>query len=176
MLKDAGRLAAAETEYRSALAQRPDDPDVHLQLGHCLKLQGRRAAALEAYERAAGLAPLAIGPRTELFHMGQRTSQEYLFETQLRLGGVEALSRITHQIVEKRARENAERDVIDVRWGAAMDSDPGLNPVWHMATLPFRLLSAPSQNRLWAHIERCASADPWLPEMRADRLRPERDA
>ena len=83
---------------------------------------------------------------------------------------------LDHADPEKRARENAERAVIEARWGAAMDADPGLNPVWHMATLPFRLLSAPSQNRLWAHIERCAAADPWLPEIRADRLRPERDA
>ena len=46
---------------------------------------------------------------------------------------------------------------------AALDADPSLNPVWHRATLPFRLVSAPSHSRLWAHIERCAAANPWLP-------------
>jgi GT2 family glycosyltransferase len=65
---------------------------------------------------------------------------------------------------EKRARNDAERAVIDARWGPAMLADPSVNPVWHMATLPFRLLSAPSQSRLWAHIRRCAAANPWLPE------------
>ena len=45
-----------------------------------------------------------------------------------------------------------------------MAADPGVNPVWHMATLPFRLLSAPSQSRLWTHIVLCAARNPWLPE------------
>jgi GT2 family glycosyltransferase len=65
---------------------------------------------------------------------------------------------------EKRARNGAERAEIDARWGPAMLADPSVNPVWHMATLPFRLLSAPSQSRLWAHIKRCAGGNPWLPE------------
>jgi GT2 family glycosyltransferase/tetratricopeptide (TPR) repeat protein len=106
MLKDAGRLAEAELAYRSALGEKPDDADIHLQLGHCLKLQSRRTAALAAYERAAQLAPFSIAPQHELFHMGQRRSQEYLFEAQLRLGGVEALTAITHQIVELRETLN----------------------------------------------------------------------
>ena len=106
MLKDAGRLAEAELVYRSALGEKPDDADIHLQLGHCLKLQSRRTAALAAYERAAQLAPFSIAPQHELFHMGQRRSQEYLFEAQLRLGGVEALTAITHQIVELRETLN----------------------------------------------------------------------
>jgi GT2 family glycosyltransferase/tetratricopeptide (TPR) repeat protein len=106
MLKDAGRLAEAEAAYRSALGEKPDDTDIHLQLGHCLKLQGRRTAALAAYERAAKLAPFSIAPQHELFHMGQHRSQEYLFEAQLRLGGVEALTAITHQLVELRETLN----------------------------------------------------------------------
>src|SRR5260370_35355838 len=102
MLKDAGQLVEAEAAYRSALGEKPDNADIHLQLGHCLKLQGRRTAALAAYERAAKLAPFSIAPQHELFHMGQHRSQEYLFEAQLRLGAVEALTAITHQIVELR--------------------------------------------------------------------------
>src|SRR5258708_9290814 len=102
MLKDAGRLVEAEAAYRSALGEKPDNADIHLQLGHCLKLQGRRTAALAAYERAAKLTPFSIAPHHELFHMGQHRSQEYLFEAQLRLGGVEALTSITHPIVELR--------------------------------------------------------------------------
>ena len=64
------------------------------------------------------------------------------------------------------ARSAAERAVLETRWGTALDADPSLNPLWHKATLPFRLVSAPSQSRLWAHIERCAAENPWLPEGR----------
>jgi len=72
---------------------------------------------------------------------------------------------LDHLDPEKRARQASERAVMEQRWGAAMMTDPSVNPVWHMATLPFRLLSAPSRSRLWAHIERCAAEDPWLPKV-----------
>jgi O-antigen biosynthesis protein len=71
---------------------------------------------------------------------------------------------LDHLDPEKHARDNAERAVMANRWGSAMAADPSLNPVWHMATLPFRLLSAPSRTRLWAHIKRCGAAKPWLPD------------
>jgi len=71
---------------------------------------------------------------------------------------------LDHLDPEKSARDAAERAVMAARWGAAMLADPSVNPVWHMATLPFSLLSAPSQFRIWAHIRRCASTNPWLPE------------
>jgi tetratricopeptide (TPR) repeat protein len=103
MLKDSGRLAEAEAVYRSALAEKPDDSDIHLQLGHCLKLQGRRQAALDAYGRAAALAPFPLASQREPFLMGQRQNQEYMFEAQLRLGGVGALMEVAHQIIELRS-------------------------------------------------------------------------
>ncbi len=71
---------------------------------------------------------------------------------------------LDHLDPEKRARNAAERATLAVRWRTALETDPSVNPVWHMATLPFRLLAAPSQSRLWAHIERCAAENPWLPE------------
>ena len=58
---------------------------------------------------------------------------------------------LDHLDPEKRARQASERAVIEQSWGAAMMADPSVNPVWHMATLPFRLVSAPSRSRLWAH-------------------------
>ena len=103
MLKDSGRLAEAELAYRAALAERPDEPDIHLQLAHCLKLQGRRAAALEAYSRAAQLAPFSLASQQELSQMGRHRNQEYLFEAQLRLGGVEAVMEVAHQVLQLRA-------------------------------------------------------------------------
>jgi hypothetical protein len=72
---------------------------------------------------------------------------------------------LDHLDPEKAARDRAERSVMEARWGAAMLTDPSVNPVWHMATLPFRLLSAPSQFRLWEHMERCGATDPWLPRV-----------
>ena len=66
---------------------------------------------------------------------------------------------LDHLDEEKQARADAERAVIETRWDS-MAIDPSLNPVWHMATLPFRLMSAPSESRLLAHIERCATAKP----------------
>ena len=38
--------------YRIAIAFEPTDPDAHLQLGHALKLQGKRAEAEAAYRQA----------------------------------------------------------------------------------------------------------------------------
>ena len=49
---------------------------------------------------------------------------------------------------------------MEARWGAAMNADPGLNPVWHMATLPFRLMSSPSENSAlgtYRALRRCRS-------------------
>jgi GT2 family glycosyltransferase/tetratricopeptide (TPR) repeat protein len=103
MLKDCGRLADAEAVYRSALAEKPDDPDIHLQLGHCLNLQGRRQAAIGSYNRAAGSAPFSLAPQREMFLLGQQRNQEYLFEAQLRLGGVDALMEVSHRIAELRS-------------------------------------------------------------------------
>ena len=71
---------------------------------------------------------------------------------------------LDHLDPEKRARNESERRLMTDRWGQAMEAEPSLNPTWHRATLPFRLLSAPSQDRLWQHIRLCAAANPWLPD------------
>jgi O-antigen biosynthesis protein len=80
---------------------------------------------------------------------------------------------LDHLDPDRAARYAAERRRIGERWGTALEVDPSVNPSWHRATLPFRLLSAPSPARLWRHIRLCASANPWLPDMdRADDARP----
>jgi hypothetical protein len=58
-------------------------------------------------------------------------------------------------------RDSVERAVMQRRWGVPLETEPGLNPLWHMATRPFRLLAPPSQARLWGHIQRCAAKNPW---------------
>ena len=80
---------------------------------------------------------------------------------------------LDHLDPEKCARDAAERGVMEARWGTAMVTDPSVNPIWHMTTLPFRLLSVPSQPRVWAHIERCTASDPWLPEREDHRCSPQ---
>ena len=47
------------------------------------------------------------------------------------------------------------------RWGEAMDFDPGVNPYWHDASLPFRLLAPVSLARLERYIAASASGQPW---------------
>jgi GT2 family glycosyltransferase/Flp pilus assembly protein TadD len=111
-LRDSGMFAEAELAYRSALAEKPDDPDIHLQLGHCLKSQGRRRAALDAYAWSAGLTPFSVEPRRELFLMGHRQTQTSLFEGQLRLGGIEALMEVSRQVVELRSSVNRLVDML----------------------------------------------------------------
>jgi O-antigen biosynthesis protein len=71
---------------------------------------------------------------------------------------------LDHLDPEKRVRNEAERRVMEERWGEALRIDPGVNPIWHPATLPFRLISAPSRERVWRHIRLCASENPWLPD------------
>ena len=71
---------------------------------------------------------------------------------------------LDHLDPEKHARQWAEQAVLRARWGRALDTDPSLNPLWHQATLPYRLLAMPSEARLWHHIRLCASPNPWLPD------------
>ena len=79
---------------------------------------------------------------------------------------------LDHLDAEKLARQTAEHAVLRERWGELFDSDPSLNPVWHMATLPFRLIAPPSSARLLAHLARCASSNPWLPQTKRAPLGP----
>ena len=59
------------------------------------------------------------------------------------------------------ARDAAERAVMRARWGEAMDFDPGVNPYWHDASLPFRLLAPVSLARLERYMAASASGRPW---------------
>jgi GT2 family glycosyltransferase/tetratricopeptide (TPR) repeat protein len=71
---------------------------------------------------------------------------------------------LDHLSVAKSARDAAERKVIERRWPGVLGHEPSLNPFWHQATLPHRLLSFPSQVRLWRHIEASARINPWMVE------------
>lgn len=69
MLKEAGRLDAAERAYATALELSPDDADLALQLGHFHKVTGRLDEAAQEFQRALTLRPdwaEAKGQLTEL--------------------------------------------------------------------------------------------------------------
>lgn len=53
MLKDSGAHQDAEAEYRLCLREAPDDPDLHLQIGHLYKLWGRPSDSAASYRAAA---------------------------------------------------------------------------------------------------------------------------
>ena len=72
-----------------------------------------------------------------------------------------------HTDPARAARNSAERALFEQRWAGWLDSDPGVNPAWYDAILPFRLLSAPSAARVRRHIERCGAANPWLVSLSA---------
>ena len=63
--------------------------------------------------------------------------------------------------VGKNLRNQAEQAVMSGRWGEVLMADPSLHPAWYPATLPFRLLAAPSAERALAHVARTAVPEPW---------------
>ena len=106
--------------------------------------------------------PIAFGDVDFALRLRER-GLKILWTPTITLRHYESKSRgLDHLDLEKRMRYEAERRVIERRWGAALTADPSVNPFWHAATLPFRLISAPSESRLWRHVRLCASGNPWL--------------
>jgi GT2 family glycosyltransferase len=92
----------------------------------------------------------------------RRSGLKILWTPQITLHHLESKTRgFDHIDGEKRVRDSVERAVMQRRWGVPLETEPALNPLWHMATRPFRLLAPPSQARLWGHIQRCAAKNPW---------------
>lgn len=61
----------------------------------------------------------------------------------------------------KQARYDGEQAVMERRWPDALTSDPSVNPFWHDATLPFRLLQMPPADRVCNHLRATSAAQPW---------------
>ncbi len=61
----------------------------------------------------------------------------------------------------KAARNAVERALIEKRWPGVFTNEPSLSPMWRQATMPFRLLTIPSDAELWAYIERSGAVTPW---------------
>lgn len=68
---------------------------------------------------------------------------------------------LDHTDAWRTARNAHERAVMDARWGIIMDQDPSIHPFWFAATLPFRLLTSPSLERVQEHIIQTGSRAPW---------------
>jgi ADP-heptose:LPS heptosyltransferase/GT2 family glycosyltransferase len=69
-LRDPDKLAQAELAYRKALSLDWGVADSYLQLGHVLKLEGRKDEAITAYLRAFALDPLVAQAIDELGDLG----------------------------------------------------------------------------------------------------------
>jgi len=76
MLKEEGHYPDAEAAHRLALAQAPEDGDIHLQLGHLLKLTGRAEEAITAYRNAERLLPDGRAAAAELVALGAAPTTE----------------------------------------------------------------------------------------------------
>lgn len=95
----------------------------------------------------------------------RRQGLRILFTPAITLRSEAAKDEAMDQLVPARGgRFAAAQTWLHARWGGALLADPGLNPVWYPATVPFRLLSAPSEARVLRHLRRTASADPWAVE------------
>jgi tetratricopeptide (TPR) repeat protein len=64
--KECGDAETALLLYREAEKLRPAEADIHLHLGHALKVLDRRDEASEAYSRALSLDPANAAARAEL--------------------------------------------------------------------------------------------------------------
>lgn len=73
-LKEGGNPPAAEAAYRRAIALEPENADTYLQLGHVVKIQGRRSEAIENYAAALLHNPHLLSAREELTNLGLTTS------------------------------------------------------------------------------------------------------
>ncbi len=78
-----------------------------------------------------------------------------LWTPQIELYHYELKSRgLDHLDAERQARGNAEFLVLRDRWGAALDFERTLNPIWVQATLPFKLIAPASQARVQEYVRR----------------------
>ena len=68
---------------------------------------------------------------------------------------------LDHLVPQKSTRGSAELVAMRQRWGASFDRDPAVNPVWVPATTPFRLIAAPSAERVLEHLRLTSRPDPW---------------
>ena len=86
-----------------------------------------------------------------------------LWTPHISLAHKEGASRGLDHLDPARAARNAmELDTMQRRWGPALRVDPGVNPHYYPATLPFHLIAAPTRTCILDHIARSASQHPWL--------------
>ena len=75
---------------------------------------------------------------------------------------------LDHLDPTKAARDVAERRVLRARWRQELARDPSMNPFWHQATLPHRLIHFPSGKRIWSYITTSAQTNPWAVSPQSD--------
>lgn len=90
MLKEAGDLEGAEAHYFKALALRPDDADLHLQLGHFYFVKDQPEESVKFYRKAVELAP---GDRTleDALRLGESRAADAPFKSTIE-GAMKAMA------------------------------------------------------------------------------------
>lgn len=89
MNKEAGKLEAAEAAYFNALAQKPTDADLNLQIGHFFFVKGDLGRSVEYYRKAIEIEP--DNPAyAEHLKIGERRAHEAPFKDNLE-GALKAL-------------------------------------------------------------------------------------
>ena len=131
-------------------------------------LATRRSRFLEFGGFDADSLPLAYSDVDYALKL-RRAGLKVLWTPSITLYHYESKTRgLDHADPEKKARNDAEARVMEERWGTELDQDPSVHPIWCPATLPFRLLAAPSSSRVLDHIRRTGSPKPWAAARRDD--------
>nr|WP_280890149.1 glycosyltransferase [Jiella mangrovi] len=104
MLKDGGRLEDAMEWYQSALTDQPDHADTHLQIGHALKLSGRRSEALASYRRVLVIDPDNPHASWELIQAGEIEEQVRGISAQMTGHGLETMLSLSAEVEAMRRR------------------------------------------------------------------------
>jgi GT2 family glycosyltransferase/tetratricopeptide (TPR) repeat protein len=87
-----------------------------------------------------------------------------LYAPEIELTHFESKSRGMTPLREaSRALDDAELRLMRRRWPSEFDADVSVHPAWYAATLPFRLLSAPTSENVVRHLMATALPDPWRP-------------
>jgi tetratricopeptide (TPR) repeat protein len=151
MLKEVGKYQAAEAAYRRAFSQSPKEGDTHFQPGHLLKLTGRNEEAIAVWRNAARLLADNSVPLAELSTQGVTENAPTQLCGGCSIGPRSSPSELasftpTRRFCMPGSSLATERAVMEARWVAEMAVGPSINSVWHMATLPSRLLSAPPRS------------------------------
>lgn len=94
----------------------------------------------------------------------RRRGLAVLYAPEIELTHYESKSRgLTHLSQPAAALDEQELAALRARWPGELDRDVTVHPMWHAATLPFRLLCAQNRATMTDWLLASAAPDPWRP-------------